>query len=273
MLNMTKRQWFKLLGISAFAALVRVLLQLLIPEGGKMPFEPSIFNKAGLVPVAFTIYAVITYGLLSIVFMLIQSDMHGKGLIKGLKFGLIFGTMWVIYLVEPFPHTNGASLAELISYPLADSMGIISLSLLLGKFLAKDNTRKKGQNVKGSKVQIISIAICFTVFRLFEYVVLKYYSSFYERQLTTFVWTLIAGLWIGFMYYYLSPAVNIKTRLYKVMFYSFIVFGIDLCFFNFFPSLIFKINMGQMLIRSLIDIGAVLIGALISSISIKSITI
>lgn len=264
MLKITKIQWLKLWGISAFAALLRILLQLFIPEGRQMPFEPSIINKAGLVPPAFTIYAVIAYGFLGIVFMLIQSGMHGKGLMKGLKFGLLFAVMWSVYLVEPFPHTNGAALAEYISYPLADGTGIIFLGLLLGKFLAQDNAKREGESIKDSGIQIISITVCFIVFRLFEYGVLKYYSSFYERQLTTLIWTAAAGLWVGFMYFYLSTAVNIKDRLYKVMFYSFIVFGIDLCFFNFFPALIFKVNVAQTLIKSLMDIGAVAIGALIS---------
>ena len=266
MFKITKKQWLKLWGVSIFSALLRVILQLFIPEGRQMPFEPSVINKAGLVPLAFIIYVVAIYVFLSMVFILIQSGMQGRKLLKGFKFGLLFGVMWIIYLVEPFPHNKGAAISEYIPYPLADCIGIIFLGLLLGKFLAQDNTKRKVENIKNSKIEVVLIAVCFFVFRLFGYGVLKYYSSFYERRVTTLIWTLIAGLWVGFMYFYLSAAINIKSKFCKILFYSFIVFGINLYFFDFFPSVIFKVNVVEIFIKTLIDIGAISTGAVILSI-------
>ncbi|HEY3422378.1 MAG TPA: hypothetical protein VGK13_04400, partial [Methanocellaceae archaeon] len=73
--GMNKKRWLTLFLIVLAATILRLMLQLLMPSTGYTPLPPSSINKAGLIPIAFTLFGIVTYGLLAVVFVLIQEGL------------------------------------------------------------------------------------------------------------------------------------------------------------------------------------------------------
>lgn len=238
----------------------RVVLQLLIPMRENSVLPPSGIVKAGMLPVAFMVYGLFTYALLALVFLLIQDRMAGTKTIKGLTFGLLFGMMWVIYLFEPLPHSAGAPFLEVLAYPLADGLSLVVLGLLLGKFMGVDVEPNGKECSHSSIIALVSIAISFTVVRFLSYQVIQIYSSFADRPLETIAWAIIMGIWIGVMYLYLRTGKGDESPLIKAVYFGFLVFGIDLFFFNFFVVLVFAADVFDLFVRTMIDIVSVVMG-------------
>ena len=49
---------------------------------------------------------------------------------QGLKYGLSCCVVWIVYLLEPLPHVAPL---DRITYPIADSLALIVMGLLLGR--------------------------------------------------------------------------------------------------------------------------------------------
>ena len=261
--GMNKKRWLTLFLIVLAATIVRLMLQLLMPSTGSTPLPPSAINKAGLIPIAFTLFGLITYGLLAIVFVLVQGGMPGKKTAKGLVFGLAFGLMWAVYLFEPLPFSAGASLADTLSYPLVDGMTIIVLGLLLGRFIGTDSRVVEKVDTSSGAAALLAIPILFVVGRFLGYTIIQIYSYFTDRPLGTMLWVAVTGIWIGAMYMLLGPGIAIKSPLVKAALFGAVVLGIDLLMFNMFIPIVFETNVTDLLVRTAIDIISVIVGVFI----------
>jgi hypothetical protein len=240
------------------------MLQMFMPSTGNTPLPPSAINKAGLIPVAFTLFGLITYGLLAVVFVLIQAGLPGKRMAKGLVFGLAFGLMWAVYLFEPLPFGAGASLIDTLSYPAVDGMTIVVLGLLLGRFIGTDSegTVKTGTGT----IALIAIPILFIAGRLLGYTVIQIYSFFTDRPLGTMLWVAVTGIWIAVMYLLLGPGIAVRSPLEKAVFFGAVALGIDLLMFNMFIPIVFEMDMADLLVRTAIDIVSVIAGVFVCEI-------
>ncbi|HEY3422460.1 MAG TPA: hypothetical protein VGK13_04815, partial [Methanocellaceae archaeon] len=242
---------------------LRLMLQLLMPSTGNTPLPPSAINKAGLIPIAFTLFGLITYGLLAIVFVLIQEVLPGKRMTKGLVFGLLFGMMWAVYLFEPLPFSAGASLVDTFSYPIVDGMTIAILGLLLGRFIGTDSSSDGKVALNISTLTLLAIPVFFMAGRFLGYTVIQIYSFFTDRPIGTMLWAAETGIWIGVMYLLLRPGIATKSLLAKAAFFGIVVFGIDLLMFNFFIPIVFETDIVDLLARTAIDIISVTAGVYI----------
>lgn len=254
---MSRKRGIKIIGISFLAVILRSIFQTIIPAGQQSIFQPSIFVKKGILPIAFIIYGTIVYIVISYIFVLVQRGMGGSPVTKGIKFGGLCALMWAIYLCEPLPH---GSLMDMITYPLADGIVLIILGTLLGKFVATSTfISRKGPTVKAIP-NIIIIAFCFTIARVFEYRVLKIYSSFPMEPGITLIWVIATGTIIGFVFECLSSAIESKNKIMKAIKFGVVVFGMDLLFFNFFMAIVFEVNIGGLFLRTFIDMASATIG-------------
>lgn len=257
---MTGKKLFKIVVISFIAIIIRSMLQLLIPSTSQSVLEQSVFVKNGTLPIVFMIYGTIAFTAITIIFILIHRGMGGSRISKGLKTGLIYSIVWTVFLVEPLPH---ASTIDLISYPLVDGSVLLVLGLMSGKFLSENSTKKKHQLTIKSIFNISIITLFFTVGRIIQYKVFHIYSMFEQAQARTLVWVICTGIIIGFMFEYLNDAINNKNAFTKALIFGGIIFGVNLVFFNFFVPLVLKVDILDLIIRTLIDIVSVIIGCLI----------
>jgi hypothetical protein len=257
---MTVNKLFKIVGISFIAIIIRSMLQLIIPSTNQTVLQQSVFVKNGTLPLAFMIYGTIAFTAITILFMMIHKGMGGGRISKGFKTGLIFSIVWTVFLVEPLPH---GSTIDLFSYPIADSVALLILGLMSGRFLSENSTEKKHKLTINSVFNIAIITLVFTTGRMIQYKVFHIYSMFGQAQVRTLVWVICAGIIIGFMFEYLNYTINTKNAFTKSFIFGGVIFGINLVFFNFFLPIVLKVDILDLIIRTLIDIVSVIIGCLI----------
>lgn len=272
LLDMGKRKWLMLFIIALSATIFRVILQPFMPSGNDNLFPPSVFVQAGLLPLAFTIFGLATYGLLAIVFVLIQDGLMGSRMTKGLTFGLSFGIMWVVYLLEPLPHGSGTSLIELLAYPFVDGVTIVFMGILLGRFIATNSQSPGKMRPIPGILALAAIAVLFLAGRLLSYNVFHIYSSNTTRPFDTMIWAVATGLWIGVMYLLLCSGISVKSPIEKAAYFGLLIFGIDYFLFSLFLTLVFDyqiwpvgelLSYADLLVRVAIDIISVIAGVYI----------
>lgn len=131
-MNSAVKNILKIFAVGLAATVVRIIGQLSIPSGEQTVLPPSVFAKNGTMPLAFTVYGVFAYSLIASLFLLIRGRMSGSRILQGLKYGLSCCVVWILYLLEPLPHVAAM---DRITYPLADSLALVVMGLLLGWLL------------------------------------------------------------------------------------------------------------------------------------------
>ena len=257
---MTAKKLFKIVGISFIAILIRSMLQLIIPSADQTVLQQSVFVKNGTLPIVFMIYGTVAFTAITIIFILLHRGMGGSRISKGLRTGLIYTIVWTIFLVEPLPH---GSTIDLFSYPIADGFVLLVLGLMSGRFLSENSTLKKHKLNINSIFNISVITLIFTIGRVIQYKFFHIYSMFEQAQVRTLVWVICTGIIIGFMFENLNYTINTKSAFTKSLIFGGIIFGINLFFFNFFLPIVLKVDILDLIIRTLIDIVSVIIGCLI----------
>lgn len=272
LLQINKKQWLTMSLITLVVAIFRIILQLFIPSSGTSTLEPSgtstlqpsVIVKAGLLPLAFLIFAIVLYGLLAILFFVIQDKLPGTGMKKGMVFGFSFCMMWFIYMLEPVPYVFEQALIEFLLYPIVDGAAFLLLGFLLGKFIATDTQSSRKVSVSNNIVTVVSISLVFLLGRYFCYSVLHMYSSFTTKPLLTMAWTEATGICIGIMYLLLSPAITVESSLLKAVYFGILVIGIDLFLFNCFMILVFDSSIVVPFIRTIIDVVPITVGVYVA---------
>lgn len=266
---MNKRRWLTLFLVVLATTVFRLITQGFMPAGNDNLFPQSLIVRAGLIPVAFTLFGLLTYGLLAIVFVLVQGRLPGTRIMKGLLFGFLFGGMWIAYLLEPLPHSEGLSLIDVLAYPIADSMTLLLEGLLMGRFIASDSEGPETVCMSPCMLTIASVPVVFLAGRLLSYNVFHIYSSYAARPFDTMIWAAATGTWIGIMYLFLRQGIATKSLLAKAAYFGLIIYGIDYLMFNLFIPLVFDyqiwpigafLSYADMFLRITMDIMFVIAG-------------
>lgn len=258
---MRKKQFFKILSVSFLAIMIRGMFQLIIPQE-KSYFKPSIFVASGVALLALIIYGTVLYMVLSYVFLLVEKEISGSPIFRGLKYGGMFALMWIAYLYEPLPNN---SIMDMIYYPIIDGSVIVILGALLGKFIAKKEVYIKESSKRISVLNIIIIALIFSVGRIVEYKVFNVFSQLDKRLGATLIWVIAVGIVIGFIFEGLRKTARSKGKIMNCIMFGGVIFGVNLFFFNFFIVVIAKVDIVDLLLRTILDIVWVIIGAYVSS--------
>ena len=132
----TIRNTLKFFSIGLITTIVRVIGQLSIPAGEQTVLAPSVFAQNGTMPLAFTVYGIFAYSLIASLFFLIRNQLGGNRILQGLKYGLACCVVWIVYLLEPLPHV---AVMDRITYPVADSLALLVMGLLLGWLFGKSS--------------------------------------------------------------------------------------------------------------------------------------
>ncbi len=265
--GMAKKRWLNIILIIIVITIFRTMVQPLIPSDGSSPFPPSAIVLAGLIPVAFVLYGFIMLGLLAIVFVLIQDRLPGTRLVKGLTFGLTFGLLWFVYLLEPLPH--GAWLIpQALYYPIVDGVTLALTGLLLGLFVATDSKELTAFRISPGTLAVLAVPIAFVAGRLVSYNVFHIYSAFASRTFDTMLWCSAVGLWTGIMYLMLDPGIRAKAPLAKAAFFGVVVFGVNIFLNDMFMPIPFDMPLWglgifsyeDMVVRTTMDVLSVTLG-------------
>ena len=245
--------------IGIVSTVIRIIGQMIIPEGTQTILEPSIFSKNGTMPLAFTIYGVLAYSVLASLFLLIKDEVSGNKVMQGLKWGVSCSVVWIIYLLEPLPHV---AMLDKITYPIADSIVLLVMGMLSGILLGNDNNNKT-KRIDLQYRPILSITVCFVIGRLLQYIVFNSYSSFHEDMASTIVWIIVTGIVLSIAMEWLNEHLPAYKKGINALIIGVVLFGVDLFLFNFFMPLVFDTDIPDLIMRTVVDITGVTIGCLL----------
>ncbi|HIZ20716.1 MAG TPA: hypothetical protein H9674_07640 [Firmicutes bacterium] len=253
------RNILKLLFIGLATTIVRIIGQLSIPTGEQVVLAPSIFARNGTMPLTFTVYGIFAYSLIASLFLLVRKQMGGNRVWQGLKYGLSCCFVWIVYLLEPLPHVTGM---DRITYPVADSLALIVMGLLLGWLFGNPAQRANREKRAFPALPVLAVTGCFLVGRMIQYLLFGIYSSFDEKPLETVLWCLLTGIALFCVMDWLDRYVDSGGRIKRALILGGLLFGVDLALFNFFMPLVFAADIPDLILRTCIDILAVTVGSL-----------
>ena len=258
-MNKTIKNLLKLFLIGLLTTLVRIVGQLSIPAGSQTILAPSIFSQNGTMPLAFTLYGIVAYSLIASLFLLIRNQLSGNRIVQGLKYGLTCCVVWIVYLLEPLPHVAAL---DRITYPIADSLALIVMGLLLGWIWGSPKAITNKPKTTWPILPLCTITLCFLCGRMVQYRFFSIYSSFYEKPWDTLGWCLLTGFAIACVIAWLRCYIQPKKRVQRALTLGLLLFGVDLIFFNFFMPLVFAADIFDLILRTVMDILAVTAGCL-----------
>jgi len=219
-----KRDWWKVVLIIIASSFFNMILHGLLSPLNSSNIslgEPSIFVKKGMLVPAIICWELLTFGILSLVFVLIQSNIPGKRLTKGFLYGLSFGVLYIIGMFESVLLFNSRIYNEFLM-GLADCISFVLAGILLGIFTGTDEMKKiKRDNI----FAVFIIAFFYVIGRYLAYSVLHIQSAYIIKPLGTFIWTLGLGLWVGMIYFILQSGIKGKSIISRGLFFGIIVFG------------------------------------------------
>ena len=213
-------------------------------------------------PVAF-VSLTLSFCIMGLIFLWVQKTLPGTGLRKGVLFGLALSGLWIMGMIEAYVIFKVSLLGEIYT-GVADSCGILVMSILLGKYLAKDNTGKEKQ--KSAKIPaILIILVMYLILRYCAYVALHIDSAYSTRPLATLLWTVGMGGWIGIMYRLVGGAIGPRHHLKQAVMFGGLVFGLNWLLYNLFALLFIVVPVSDLVSRSGFDTFAVILGVYLSS--------
>jgi hypothetical protein len=229
------------------------------PKG--INLEQSIIVKNGLLIPIFIIYAFIIYGLLAIFFEKTKINSNGSNVKKGIIYGFSFFGLWVIGMLESCSLFGNPFSYEIIS-GIIDGTPIFIMCVLLG--LLNKNNIPKTVIEKKEITSIFVIAFMFIIGRMIGYYIIQINSGIFTMPTLTIIWTIIMGLWIGFMRFNIGDLNKKSNYFKKAIGFGFLIYGSDILLFNFTIALIVKVSILDLIERTFLDIIFVTIGLVIS---------
>lgn len=261
-MNKVIKNILKILLIGFAATIIRIIGQLSIPAGEQTVLAPSIFAQNGTMPLVFTVYGIFAYSLIAALFLLIRDRMVGNRILQGLKYGLVCCAVWIVYLLEPLPHV---AVLDRITYPIADSVALIIMGLMLGWLFGKSKRSAGWQKTAFPVLPVLTVTVCFFAGRMIQYLIFDTYSSFDEKTLETVLWCLLTGIAISCVMVWLNLHISNGNRIKRAMILGCLLFGVDLILFNFFMPLVFSTDIPDLVLRTFVDILTVTLGCLVFS--------
>lgn len=261
-MNKVIKNILKILLIGFATTIIRIIGQLSIPAGEQTVLAPSIFAQNGTMPLVFTVYGIFAYSLIAALFLLIRDRMTGNRILQGLKYGLVCCAVWIVYLLEPLPHVAAL---DRITYPIADSVALIIMGLMLGWLFGKSKCSAGWQKTAFSVLPVLTVTVCFFAGRMIQYLIFDTYSSFDEKTLETVMWCLLTGIAISCVMVWLNLHISNGNRIKRAMILGCLLFGVDLILFNCFMPLVFSVDIPDLILRTFVDILTVTLGCLVFS--------
>ena len=258
-MNRVVKNILKIFLVGLATTIVRIIGQLSIPAGEQTVLAPSVFAQNGTMPLAFTVYGIFAYSMIASLFLIIRNRMSGNRVLQGLKYGLSCCIVWIVYLLEPLPHVAGI---DRITYPVADSLALIVMGLLLGWLFGNPAQRVDKEKPPFPILPVLAVTGGFFAGRMIQYLVFGVYSSFDEKPLETVLWCLLTGIAISCVVAWLNLYIHSENRMLQALILGVLLFGVDLILFNFFMPLVFDADIPDLILRTFIDILAVTVGCL-----------
>lgn len=256
-MKILKENWKKITVIVLVSVIMDILLHQIMPITMTGTFAPSIFVERGWFPQAVSIALLITFGAMAAVFVLIQENLPGKKLSKGLWYGISFAGLWLIGFIEMCAAWGTPFMTEVLNW-LPDGVPIILMSLLLGIYTATDSEPATRNKMRGKVTPVLIIAACYFVGRYFAHWVV--HTNAGPNPVVTFLWTLAMAVWMGIMYAALGSGSRGHSPTTRALWFGGVVLGINWGIFYLFMLIFFEWPVLDLVIRPGLDVLFVTLG-------------
>jgi len=259
----SKTNWWKIIVVVLVAVIVDMLLHQAIPITSPAVLAPSVIVERGWLPPVAGTGILVTFGLLAVVFVLLQANLPERKLAKGLWYGLCFAGLWLIGFIEVSVVWRSTTIADEVMNWLPDGVSIFLLSLLLGLFTAQDSDPASGNRARRYAAPVLSVAAFYLVGRYFAYWVVQTNAAYDPHPLAVLFWTVAMALWMGLTYAALGPGSRGQSPTGRALWFGGVVLGIDWLIFHLFLLIFFKIPALALVIRPGLDVLFVILGVFV----------
>jgi len=247
-----KTNWWKILVSVIIVAFVDMILHRFFAPRIEYSFPPSIFVEKGLFLPAAGMALIILFGIVAIVFTLIQENMPGTKTMKGCRYGIAFGVLCFLSIIEMSLIFDSLLVDELRT-AATDGVSLLLLGLLLA-WLTGTNGQATQQHAKSNWIIFILTPLFFVGGRYFGYAIIHIMSAYLEKPGATFFWTLGIGVWLSAMYRLLREERNDVSARTQAMRFGVLVFGSYWLIYNLFVLLFVQVSILDVFLRVIIDV-------------------
>lgn len=256
--------------------LIAIAVHSIMPSsGGSMDihaFDSILVNKFGFSIVASAYFLILYLHVLLVIKFFASKSILGArrtGWFYGMAFGLIYmgGMQEVILSSSPFTDYGIDFIRYQFFIGLGDAIPVIALCVFtcwLYKESISNHIPKIVINSRERVVTVGIISILFFIERTVGYSMGYVASDISIYPIPTLLWTFLFGIIIGFAYLLLISTFENNERIELKLLTAGGILGVNWIWFNCFIGLLFKNTIVLMLLRSSIDVVAVIAGAIIS---------
>ena len=223
--------------------------------GGLMPM-PSEFsalvNRFGFAPVVI-VWIVLAFIGMGLVFLFWARRMAGKGLAKGLRYGLALGFMILVAMFEGVGLLGSPLIGEFVM-GLADAVPIALMMVLLGWTLAPDSPDSDARSGLSVLPVLLVFALVFGFGRTGVQTLGLIESGLAERLLPSLIWPFAMGAAVGALFLALGDAMRGLPRAAVALAFGLGVFGANWALFMTFVPMVFPDALVDTVLRVGLDI-------------------
>jgi len=218
-------------------------------------------------PAAMMILA-ISYSALIAVYIKYSSWFPGKGIWRGLRFGVLFALVWFFGMLEGSLVTDIPLQIE-FKYGLLEMPSIILIGFLSEWFFSsgKLNNGNVFPKVRGIKIflGLAGIALFGLAGRYFYYIFIGQETSWIIKPVATLLWTLGNAILVSVIFWQLGSRLP-GSILKKGLVFAFIIYGIDWLCFSLVAPFLFEVSLFEVFrtffVRVLTDCAFVSLGVI-----------
>ena len=254
------------------AATIAIAVHALMPSPGASldatEFDGILVQRFGF-PIVASVYFVILYLHIFIVMRYFGSKSTVSNRETGWRFGLAFALIYlagmqeVVVSASPFSEYGIDFVNYQLFMGLGDAIPVFLLCIIVSRFFMKRDEKEtinKKFPIKKKILLIMTITILFSIERIMGYGCGYLASDIKEYPIPVIIWTILFGVILGCAYLLVRPIYKSETGNIHTVQCVILTLGINWIWFNSFMGLILKDTIGQMLLRSGIDVLALFIG-------------
>ncbi|MBP1761376.1 MAG: hypothetical protein H6Q64_918 [Firmicutes bacterium] len=261
---------FKYIGTIVLSTALCLTLHLLTPPVLASDTSANTLSKLVLLiglPLTALLWAIIGYSCVAFVFYLIEDRIPGNKSVRGLKYGISIGLLWLLGYIMGVPKSGNPFINEFVG-GLCDAIPVVLMGWLLGRS-SKEADSINTYNTFYRYQSFIGIVVFVLVFSLIR--IVSYYTNiidtgFRTDPVYTLVWTIVTGLCLGLTYLLLRKTTPSSSSLLSSIKFGFILFGLTWGGFFIFIPLVLKGQMINTIFMFLIDTISVTIAYYLSEI-------
>ncbi len=254
---MKKGQKTKAIATILACVLLDIVLHIVTNSYSTMPDNPNFSSIAKILGAETTasLWAIFAFSGVAFVYLNISNEIPGKGIMKGLRYGIAIAFLWMFAMLEGVSLFGNPVIKEFV-VGLSDAIPVFVLSILLSR-LQNEEVCDDFSETFILRPKIKAVLIFAGIFFIGRYI--AYFSGVIQsgnqiRPLQTLIWTILMGISIGAAFVLLDNNRDEGSLKHRAVKFGFLIFGVNWAVFLVFMPLLYSGYLVDVLSRIVIDI-------------------